>query len=175
MSDDLEKMRASLKDKLAESNQKLADCEEEEKLEHELAGAANTITTLTSEKDSLLRVQTIQKIVQLKKELEEAGPAAIQKYKASSLYRQKLVEYAAPYMGKAMKLAIEKIKAIYMLPPEADVEEFSYEEGGNGGDGSAYDLGQEGAYSTRHNCRRSNSSPKLSLKLFLLFSPMPMQ
>ncbi|XP_009771851.1 uncharacterized protein LOC107804615 [Nicotiana tabacum] len=113
-SDDLEKMRASLKDKLAESNQKLEDYEKEkEKLEHELAGAANTITTLTSEKDSLLRVQTIlhQKMVELKKELEEAGRAAIQKYKASSLYRQELMEYAAPYMGKGMKLAIEKIKA----------------------------------------------------------------
>lgn len=134
-SDDLKNAMAPLKDKLAEANRKLQDSEKEkERLEHELAGAANTTTALTGEKVSLLRVQTIlhQKIVELEKELEEAGPAAIRKYKASSLYRQELMEYAAPYMGKGVKLAIEKIKAkdptfdpktygleIYMLPPEA--------------------------------------------------------
>ncbi|XP_009598380.1 hyphally regulated cell wall protein 3-like isoform X1 [Nicotiana tomentosiformis] len=148
-SDDLKNVMAPLKDKLAEANRKLEDSEKEkERLEHELAGAANTITALTGEKESLLRVQTIlhQKIVELKKELEEAGPAAIQKYKASSLHRQELMEYAAPYMGNGVKLAIEKIKAkdptfdpkiygleIYMLPTEADVEEFSTEEEGDGG------------------------------------------
>ncbi|XP_019224567.1 PREDICTED: flocculation protein FLO11-like [Nicotiana attenuata] len=148
-SDDLENAMASLKDKLAEADRKLEDSQKEkERLGHELAGAANTITALTGEKESLLRVQTIlhQKIVELEKELEEVGPAAIRKYKASSLYRQELMEYAAPYMGKGVKLAIEKIKAkdttfdpktygleIYMLPPEADVDEFSSEEEGDDG------------------------------------------
>ncbi|XP_060213461.1 uncharacterized protein LOC132640735 isoform X1 [Lycium barbarum] len=126
---------------------KLEDSERE-RLEHELHGAANTITTLTDEKESLLQVQMIlhQKIFELTKELKEAGPAAIQKYKASSLYRQELMEYAAPYMGKGVKLAVEKIKAkdptfdlktygleMYILPPEADYDEFSSNKEGDGG------------------------------------------
>ncbi|XP_059318277.1 uncharacterized protein LOC132068640 isoform X6 [Lycium ferocissimum] len=126
---------------------KLEDSERE-RLEHELHGAANTITTLTDEKESLLQVQMIlhQKIFELTKELKEAGPAAIQKYKASSLYREELMEYAAPYMGKGVKLAVEKIKAkdptfdpkiygleMYILPPEADYDKFSSNKEGDGG------------------------------------------
>ncbi|XP_060213460.1 uncharacterized protein LOC132640733 [Lycium barbarum] len=103
------------RDELEKACRKLEDSERE-RLEHEL-------------------VQMIfhQKIFELTKELKEAGPAAIQKYKASSLYRQELMDYAAPYMGKGVKLAIEKIKAkdptfdlktygleMYILPPEAD-------------------------------------------------------
>ncbi|MCE3216935.1 hypothetical protein HAX54_009512 [Datura stramonium] len=142
--DDMKKMNSSLKDKLAEASRKVEDSKKEkESLEHELAGAAYKITTLTGEKESILWVQTIlhQTISKLRRELEEAGPAAIQKYKASSLYRQELMEYAAPYMGKGVKLAIEKIKAkdptfdpeiygleMYILPPEADDQEFSSEE-----------------------------------------------
>nr|XP_009771852.1 PREDICTED: uncharacterized protein LOC104222321 [Nicotiana sylvestris]XP_016510786.1 PREDICTED: uncharacterized protein LOC107828054 [Nicotiana tabacum] len=148
-SDDLENAMDPLKDKLAEAYRKFKDSEKEkQRLENELSGAANTITALTGEKESLLHVQTIlhQKILELTRELEEAYPAAIRKYKASSLYRQELMEYAAPYMGKGVKLAIEKIKAkdptfdpktygleIYMLPPEADVDELSSEEEGDGG------------------------------------------
>lgn len=112
--DDMGKMNFSLKDKLIEASRKLEDSKKEkERLEHELAGAANKITTLTGEKESIFRIQTIlhQTISELRRELEEAGPAAIQKYKASSLYRQELMEYAAPYMGKGVMLAIEKIKA----------------------------------------------------------------
>ncbi|KAJ8541931.1 hypothetical protein K7X08_016797 [Anisodus acutangulus] len=147
-SDDLEKMNVSLKDKLVEASRRLEDSKKEkERLEHELAGADNKITTLTGEKESLLKVQMIfhQKIFELTGELKEAGPAAIQKYKSSSLYRQELMEYAAPYMGKGVKLAIEKIKAkdptfdpemygleMYILPPEADDQEFSSEEQSDG-------------------------------------------
>lgn len=134
--DDMEKMNSSLKAKLAKASWKLKVFKEEkESLEHELAGAANKITALTGEKESIMQVQAIlhQTISELRMELEEAGPAAIQKYKASSLYRQELMEYAAPYMGKGVKLAIEKIKAkdptfdpetygleMYILPSEAD-------------------------------------------------------
>lgn len=132
----MEKMNSSLKAKLAKASWKLKVFKEEkESLEHELAGAANKITALTGEKESIMQVQAIlhQTISELRMELEEAGPAAIQKYKASSLYRQELMEYAAPYMGKGVKLAIEKIKAkdptfdpetygleMYILPSEAD-------------------------------------------------------
>ncbi|PHU17704.1 hypothetical protein BC332_13399 [Capsicum chinense] len=142
--DDTEKMNSSLKDKLAEASRKLEDSKKEKKrLENELAGAEHKITALTGEKESILRVQTIlhQTISELRRELEGAGPFAIQKYKASSLYRQELMEYAAPYMGKGVKLATEKIKAkyptfdpatygleMYILPPEADDQEFSLEE-----------------------------------------------
>ncbi|KAK6789937.1 hypothetical protein RDI58_013737 [Solanum bulbocastanum] len=147
MRDDMEKMTSSLKDKLAKASRKLEDSKKEkESLKHELAGAANKITALTGE-DSILLVQTSlhQTISELRRELEEAGPAAIQKYKASSLYRQELMEYAAPYMGNGVKLAIEKIKAkdptfepetygleMYILPPEADDQEFSSEESDGG-------------------------------------------
>ncbi|XP_006345525.1 serine-rich adhesin for platelets-like [Solanum tuberosum] len=146
--DEMEKMTSSLKDKLAKASRKLEDSKKEkESLEHELAGAANKITALTGEKDSILLVQTFlhQTISELRRELEEAGPAAIQRYKASSLYRQELMEYAAPYMGNGVKLAIEKIKAkdptfepetygleMYILPPEADDQEFSSEESDGG-------------------------------------------
>ncbi|KAK4716793.1 hypothetical protein R3W88_015131 [Solanum pinnatisectum] len=148
MRDDMAKMTSSLKDKLAKASRKLEDSKKEkESLEHELAGATNKITALTAEKDSILLVQTIlhQTISELRRELEEAGPAAIQKYKASSLYRQELMEYAAPYMGNGVKLAIEKIKAkdptfepetygleMYILPPEVDDQEFSSEESDGG-------------------------------------------
>lgn len=144
----MEKMNSSLKGKLAKASRKLEDSKKEkESLEHELAGAANKITSLTGEKEYILLAQTIlhQTISELRGELEEAGPAAIQKYKASSLYRQELMEYAAPYMGKGVKLAIEKIKAkdptfdpetygleMYILPPEADDQEFSSEESDSG-------------------------------------------
>ncbi|XP_055810906.1 uncharacterized protein LOC129880750 [Solanum dulcamara] len=146
--DDMEKMNSSLKDKLAKVSRKLEDSKKEkESLEHELAGAANKITSLTGEKECMLLAQTIlhRTISELRGELEEAGPAAIQKYKASSLYRQELMEYAAPYMGKGVKLAISKIKAkdptfdpetygleMYILPPEADDQEFSSEESDSG-------------------------------------------
>ncbi|XP_047269186.1 endochitinase A isoform X1 [Capsicum annuum] len=146
--DDTEKMNSSLKDKLAEASRKLEDSKKEKKrLENELAGAEHKITALTGEKESILRVQTIlhQTISELRRELEGAGPSAIQKYKASSLYRQELMEYAAPYMGKGVKLATEKIKAkyptfdpatygleMYILPPEADDQEFSLEEESGG-------------------------------------------